>query len=45
MNTIGHVKLFSIVIDHKSPFEEDEFFGPTQKTKEYPIPKHTTFGG
>jgi hypothetical protein len=48
MSTIGHLKLFSTLIDHKSPFEEDEFSTPTQKIKEYPIPKfvrHTTFGG
>jgi hypothetical protein len=48
MSTIGHLKLFSIMIDHKSQFEEDEFSTPTQKIKEYPIPKfvrRTTFGG
>jgi hypothetical protein len=46
MSTIGHLKLFSITINHKSPFEEDELSRPTQKIKEYPIPKfvrHTTF--
>jgi len=36
------------MINHKSPFKENEFSTPTQKIKEYPIPKkfrHTTFGG
>jgi hypothetical protein len=45
MSTTGHLKLFSITTDHKSPIE-DELPKPTQKMKKHPNSnslRHTMF--
>jgi hypothetical protein len=46
MSTTGHLELFSIMTDHKSPIE-DELPRPTQKLKKHPNSnycRHTMFG-